>query len=40
MVASIKRQSLVSDYCEEPNKLVFELLEKYAHQKNWVQIQK
>lgn len=33
MIAYIKRQFLVSDYCEEPGKLVFELLEKYAHKK-------
>lgn len=24
---------MVSDYCEEPDKLVFELLDKYAHKK-------
>lgn len=29
----IKGQPLVSDYCEEPDQLVFEILEKYI-QKN------
>lgn len=29
----IKGHSLVSDYCEEPDQLVFEILEKYVHKK-------